>query len=138
MKIIFFYRENDDTIWYNPGEDYAHLKICILKLDGTRSNITLQLSPRLEQVLGSSKSMSLPDYKREMTLIEYLLKVSQMIYSRIELVANHFKMKKIYIMSLAAACNRSIIEYDTETYNKAVLLYSVGDFSCLVTITIGK
>uniref|UniRef100_V5H019 BRISC and BRCA1-A complex member 2 n=1 Tax=Anoplophora glabripennis TaxID=217634 RepID=V5H019_ANOGL len=128
--------ENDHTIWNNPGEDYAHLKICILKLDGTHSNTTLQLSPRLEQVLGNSKALSLPEYKRELSLIEYVSKVAQMIDGRIELVANHFKMKKIYIASLAAACSRYIVEYDTETFNKTVLLYSVGDYCCLVTVTI--
>ncbi|KAJ8954984.1 hypothetical protein NQ318_000415 [Aromia moschata] len=130
--------ESDHGTWYNPGKDYAHLKISILKLDGTRSNIALQLSPRLEQILGNSKNLALPDYKRDMVLSEYVSLVMKMIDNRIGMVADHFRMKKVYIANLAAACNQSMIEYDTETYNKAVFLYSVNDYNCLVTITIGS
>lgn len=82
--------------------------------------------------------MSLPEYKREMPLIEYVSKVSHMIDGHIQMLVDHYKMKKIYIMSLAAACSNSIVEYDTETFNKNVFLYNVNDYSCLVNVTIGK
>lgn len=82
--------------------------------------------------------MSLPEYKRETPLNEYVAKVSHVIRGHIETVVDHFKMKKIYIMNLAAACSHSIVEYDTETFNKAVFLYNVNDYSCLVTVTMGK
>ncbi|KAJ8935944.1 hypothetical protein NQ314_012566 [Rhamnusium bicolor] len=105
--------ENDHTIWYNP------------------------LSPRLEQVLGNSRNMVLPEYKKDMILVDYVALVLKMIDNRIGIVADHFKMKKIYIMSLTAVRNRDIIEYDTETYNKAVFMYNVNDYYCLVTVNIG-
>ncbi|KAJ8974245.1 hypothetical protein NQ317_016540 [Molorchus minor] len=129
--------ESDYSTWYNPGEDFAQLRLSILKLDGSRSNIQLQLSARLEQVLGNSKNLPLPDFKRDTILSEYVSLVMKVLETRVQIVADHFRIKKVYIMNLAAICNRCIVEYDTETYNRLSFLYNVNDYDCLVTVNIG-
>ncbi|KAG5885729.1 hypothetical protein JTB14_000652 [Gonioctena quinquepunctata] len=123
--------------WYNPGEDYAHLKLTIFKLDGSRSNVSLQLSSRLEQILTKNRNFPLPELKKEMHFNEYVASVAILIENRIYLIAEHYKMKKIYVMTIAAACSRSIVEYDAETFNKAVFRYEVDDYDCLIMVTFG-
>lgn len=129
-------RFSDFTNWQNPGEDFALLKISVLKLDGSRANTSLQISPRLEQII--SRNIHLPEYKKDIPLLEYVAKVTNIIENRIASVAEHFRMKKMFVTTVAANCNRSIVEYDTDTFNKVVFMHEVNDYTCLVTITFGK
>ncbi|CAG9817956.1 unnamed protein product [Phaedon cochleariae] len=136
QPVIF--RNSPHNEGYNPGFDFAHLKITILELDGARTNASLQLSPRLMQVLGPSKNINLPSFQN-MALVTYVDSVSKMIETRIAAVVDHYVKKKVYIVNMAAMCSKSIIEYDAENFNKAVFLYDDDDdeYNCLVTVSIG-
>ncbi|XP_072385693.1 BRISC and BRCA1-A complex member 2-like [Diabrotica undecimpunctata] len=125
-----------DHMLYNQGEDFAHL-VTISKLDGSRSTHSIHLSPRLEQVLGGFR-FNTTDFKKDSSLSDVVSLVSKTLDTRLQQVADHFKLKKIFITNLAAACFRSIIEYDVLTYNKAVFIYNLDDYNCLVTVTIGQ
>ncbi|XP_074034024.1 BRISC and BRCA1-A complex member 2 isoform X2 [Leptinotarsa decemlineata] len=124
--------------FYNPGEDYAHLTLNIGRLDRNRSWASLQLSPRVQQILEHSKNLHIPELKKGTTLFEYVSAVSKLLEDRIKAVANHYKMKKVYITSIAAICSCSIVEYDSETFSKAVFIFDVDDYNCLVTVTLGN
>lgn len=106
-------------------------------MDGSRSNVSLYVSPRLEQILGDSKGLHLPDYKRDLPLSQYVASVSIAIKNRFDFVVEHYKMKKIFICNLVAICNNSIVEYDTESFTKVVFLHTVEDYMCLVSLIIG-
>lgn len=107
-------------------------------MDGSRSNVTLYLSPRLEQVLGGPKGLNIPDFKRDISLSQYVTSVSIAIKNKFDFIVEHYRMKKIFISTLVAICNNSIVEYDTESFTKAVFLHTVGDYNCLVSLIIGK
>lgn len=109
-----------------------------MKLDGSRTNVSLYLSPRLEQVLGGSKTLHIPDYKRDISLVQYVAEVTRTLENRFAFIVEHYKMKKIFISMFVAMCHSSVVEYDTESFNKLVLLHTVEDYTCLVSILIGK
>lgn len=90
----------------------------------------------MEQIIG--RNIHLPDYQKDVPLVEYVAKVSNVLENKVALVADHYRMKKVFITNLAAICNQSIVEYDTDTFNKAVFMHEVNDYSCLVTVTFGK
>lgn len=77
--------------WCNPGEDFAHLKISVTNMLNSRFNFFLQLSPHLEQVLGNMRNITVPDLKKDSSIIEYVIAVNKLINSRIDTVARHFK-----------------------------------------------
>lgn len=122
----------------NPGEDFVYLKISLLKLDGSRSNVCVFLSPRLEQVFGNPKGFQIPDYKRDIPVSQYVASVSAIIKNKFDFIVEHYKMKKIFICTFVAICNNSIVEYDTEFFTKVSFLHTSEDYTCLVSIIIGK
>lgn len=61
-----------------------------------------------------------------------------MVKNRVALIVEHYRMKKLFITTFVAMCNFSIIEYDTESFNKVVFLHKVEDYTCLVSVIIGK
>lgn len=132
------FRDSEYQSWLNPGEDFAHLKISIMKLDGSRTNTSIFLSPRLDQILGGAKNMYFPELNREIPLPLYVASVAQNLENKIASIVEHYKMKKLFIATLVAICNRSIVEYDTDSFSKAVLLITVEDYTCLVCVNIGK
>ncbi|XP_057658927.1 BRISC and BRCA1-A complex member 2-like [Diorhabda carinulata] len=136
QPIIYKGNNLSEHTLYNQGDDFAHLKVSVSKLDGSRSNYSIQLSPRLEQVIGNFK-LSFADVPKDGTLTELVSRVSKTLESHLEQIVDHHKMKKIYITHLAAVCFENIIEYDSQYFSKAAFLQNVDDYNCLVTITIG-
>lgn len=132
------FSDTDYHSWYNPGEDFVHLKLSIMKLDGSRTNAQIFLSPRLDQVLRGSKGLHLPEYKRDIALTKYVASVTNMIENKIAFIIEHYKMKKLFVATLVAMCSNSVVEYDTESFNKVVFMHTVEDYSCLVNVMIGK
>lgn len=96
------------------------------------------LSPRLDQVLGGTKGIHMPEYKRDVSLLQYVASVSTLVENRFAFVVEHYKTKKIFTSTFVAICNASIVEYDTESFNKVAFLHTVEEYTCLVSVVIGK
>lgn len=109
-----------------------------MKLDGSRTNVSIFLSPRLEQVLEGLKGIHIPEYKRDVSLLQYVASVSNLIENKFAFIVEHYKMKKVFISTFVAMCNPSLVEYDTESFNKVVFLHTVEDYTCLVSVVISK
>lgn len=109
-----------------------------MKLDGSRVNSLLSLSPRLDQVLGGSKYLYLPEYKRDDSILQYAITVRNLIKNRIAFIAEQHSIKKLFITTLVAICSGSMVEYDSETFNKVVFLSFIEDYTCLVSLIIGE
>lgn len=109
-----------------------------MKLDGSRTSESLFLSPKLHQLIGDPKELHIPKYYRDVPLSEYVASITVMIDNRISFIVEHCKMKKLYITTLVAMCSNSIVEYDTECFSMAVLLHTVKDYTCLISISFGK
>ncbi|XP_063921724.1 BRISC and BRCA1-A complex member 2-like [Zophobas morio] len=121
----------------NPGDDTCILKISFMKLDGSRVNVSLQLSPRLDQVLNSAKNLHVPAYPKTASLADYVNLVAKMLQDHALKIEQHHKLKKEYILSLCTMYGEHLVEFDTDTFSKAELLFQVDGYSCLVRVEIG-
>ena len=109
-----------------------------MKLDGSRVNVSLQLSPRLDQVLNSAKNLHVPAYPKTASLADYVNLVAKMLQDHALKIEQHHKLKKEYILSLCTMYGEHLIEFDTDTFSKAELLFQVDGYSCHVRVEIGK
>lgn len=121
----------------NCGDDTALLKIHFQKPEGGRTTVQLQLSPRLEQVLGDYSELHIPPYNRENQLVEYVNEVVQLLKQRVKDIETHHRLKNEYISTLLSIHPGNIVEYDSCKFSKATLLCEVAGYYCLVYISIG-
>ncbi|CAH1112094.1 unnamed protein product [Psylliodes chrysocephalus] len=125
-----------EHILYNQGNDFCHLKISVSKLENAQSNYSLNLSPRLEQILGNFK-VPANDFKKDTSLTDIVFTVKRSLENRLQQIANHYRTKKSYVLNITSSCFRNIIEYDVLTFSKVVFMYAIDDYNCLVTVNIG-
>ncbi|RZC32747.1 BRCA1-A complex subunit BRE-like [Asbolus verrucosus] len=135
-QTIFSRRKDQSDILLNPGEDNCILKMSYIKLDGSRVNASLQLSPRVEQALGNAKTFHIPNYSKQTSLFEYVTLIGKLLRDQVKKVAQHYKLKKEYINCLCTMYAQNMIEFDSETFHKGVFLCEVGDYHCLVHVDI--
>jgi hypothetical protein len=128
--------QNDDLL--NPGDDTCILKVSYVKLDGSKVNTSLQLSPRLDQVLGNMKTLHIPSYSKTTSLADYVNLVNKLLQDLVVRVEQHHKLKKEYIMTLAVMYSKNLIEFDSETFNRGEFLCEIDGYHCLVHIEIGE
>ncbi|KAK5649325.1 hypothetical protein RI129_000354 [Pyrocoelia pectoralis] len=121
----------------NPHKDLAKLKVSFVKPDCSKVQNNLQLSPHLEQTIGSASKLRIPIYKKETTLEAYVADITKLLKDRVEQIANHHKMKSEFITALVARCGLSMVEYDNLLFSKATLLFDHNNVYALVTITLG-
>jgi hypothetical protein len=112
--------------------------VSYVKLDGSKVNTSLQLSPRLDQVLGNMKTLHIPSYSKTTSLADYVNLVNKLLQDLVVRVEQHHKLKKEYIMTLAVIYSENLIEFDSETFNRGEFLCEIDGYHCLVHIEIGK
>lgn len=122
----------------NCGEDTALLKIHFQKPESGRTTTHLQLSPRLEQILGNHSQLHIPPYSRDNRLVDYVNEVMQLLKHRVKDVERHHRLKKEYISALLGLYPGNIVEYDSCKFCKATVLCEVDGHYCLVYISIGE
>lgn len=118
----------------NPGDDTCLLRMCCIKLDGSKINTNIQLSPRLKQVFNS---VSLLQHSNNMTLSQYVASVRTYFQDQVKNIENHFKLKRSIINYLCSEYPNHICEFDAESFNKAVLLCECDGYRFLVHLEIG-
>lgn len=140
MNIFRMYFENgvESQKLLNCGEDTALLKIHFQQPERGRTTVHLQLSPRLDQVLGNYSELHIPPYSRENRLIDYVNDIVRLLKDRVKDIETHHRLKNEYISSLLSIHPGNIIEYDSSKFSKATLLCEVDSYYCLVYISIGK
>ncbi|XP_044271897.1 BRISC and BRCA1-A complex member 2-like [Tribolium madens] len=121
----------------NPGDDTCYLKVSFVKLDGSRVNTSLQLSPRVDQLV-NRKFFHFPDYSNHSSLPKYVKSVTDLLQEHIEKLVVYHKLKKEFMTCLCTIHGENMLEFDTEKFDKAVVLLEVDDYHCLVQIEIGK
>ncbi|KAL3278184.1 hypothetical protein HHI36_013523 [Cryptolaemus montrouzieri] len=123
----------------NPKEDFALLFLLFHKLDASRVSVELQLSPRLDQLIGNTKTLRIPNYKKdESSLVEFVPLITSLIQQQVDKVAFHYQFKKEFATSLVALRQTSIIEYDSFSFNKITFLSMVENYYVLVQVIIGE
>ncbi|KAF2905934.1 hypothetical protein ILUMI_00238 [Ignelater luminosus] len=122
----------------NPNEDTATLRVA-LKPDSSKVQSDLQLSPRLEQVIGSASTLHIPTFNKDSNnLLDYISQITTLLEERVEQISNNYKLKNEYISFIISVCGCNIIEYDSTLFSKVVLLCEVNNFYTLVLIQIGN
>ncbi|KAB0800437.1 hypothetical protein PPYR_06177 [Photinus pyralis] len=121
----------------NPHKDIAKLKISFSKPEYSKIQSTLQLTPRLEQVIGSATNLRIPVYKKDTTLSAYVTEITKLLKNRVTFLADHYRMKNDFITTLIAECGLNIVEYDNILFSKATLLFNVNEVYALVIICLG-
>lgn len=98
----------------------------------------LQLSPRLEQVIGSTSVLHIPAFNKDSSnLLDYISQITTLLEERVEQISNNYKLKNEYISFIISVFGCNIIEYDSTLFSKAVLLCEMNNFHTLVYIHIG-
>lgn len=121
----------------NCGEDTALVNIHFQKPNGGRTTVQLQLSPRLEQVLGDCGDLHIPPYNREQQLLDYVNQVVHLLKQRVKDIETHHRLKNEYISTLLSIHPGNIVEYDSCKFTKAMVLCEVEGYYYLVYISIG-
>ncbi|EFA10575.1 BRISC and BRCA1-A complex member 2 [Tribolium castaneum] len=127
--------QNDDYL--NPGDDTCYLKVSFVKLDGSRVNTSLQLSPRIDQLI-NRKTFHFPDFVKHSSLPEYVTTVTNLLQEHIEQLVIYHKLKKEFMTCLCTMYAESVLEFDSEKFDKAEILLEVDDYHCLVQIEINQ
>lgn len=108
-----------------------------MKLDGSRVNTSLQLSPRLDQYLSNRKPY-IPEYSKHLSLSDYVKSVMKALQDQIRKLEQHYKLKKEYMTCLCTVFAENMLEFDSETFSKAEIMWEIDSYSCLVQIEIGE
>ncbi|KAK9881092.1 hypothetical protein WA026_014435 [Henosepilachna vigintioctopunctata] len=134
----FIQEASDDGSLLNPKEDFSLLYMNFQKLDASKVNVFLQLSPRLEQLIGNSRTLNIPYYKKDSSLVEYVPLISKILQDQIDNIAKHYQFKKEFMSALLALRCHSIIEYDFFNFERIVFLCEVDNYYVLVKVIVGE
>lgn len=125
---------NDNTL-VNAAQEYIHLRIQYIKVEGSRTNSVLHLSPRLDQIFSKFRFKSLPELTRDGSLAQYVVAITEAIEEKLVQVANYCKLRKQLILYLAAANATTILEFDDSRFSYcAFTVTDDNDYSCLVQV----
>ncbi|XP_043265435.1 BRISC and BRCA1-A complex member 2-like [Colletes gigas] len=94
----------------------------------------LHLTKPLEDVLGGTNAMQLPNFPRNKFLFDYVTEVKKFITEKINSLAQSLTKRRNFIGGLLSNHYYALIEYDTEDYTYATLLFDVEDFHFVVYI----
>lgn len=114
------------------------LLVTFHKLDGSRIQTHLHLSPHVEQLFGVSVNKSIPSLNTQGCLMDYIPEVRKMLCDKVETVTTNHRKKYEFMSYLFTRHASSVIEYDTLTFSKMTLLFSVKNFHWLLIIHLGK
>lgn len=133
--VIFRATSKEKNCYVNPCEAMATLKITFYS---ARVNAELQLSPQLEQVIGTSKNITIPNYTKNTNINEFVSFVEDQLKEKVADICKNFKMKNEFVSTLLVDYRSNIVEYDGHQYSWATVLVDVNGFHVLVRIDLGN
>lgn len=107
-------------------------------MDGSNVSTYLQLSPYLDQVLGSANTLLVPKFFKQTSLVDYVNSIKKLCQKHIKQIEENYKCKKEFITCLCTNHAKSMIEFDSETFSKAQFLCQMEDYHCMVHLELGK
>lgn len=103
-----------------------------------RVNGDLQLSPQLEQVIGTSKNLLIPNYTKNTVINEFVILVQDLLKEKVAQICRHFRMKNEFVSTLLVDYRGNVVEYDSHQYSWITLIAEVNGFHMLVYIGLGN
>lgn len=121
-------------IQLDPGDDLALLLVTFNSAEGTRITPQLYLSPRVERALGGSANLRIPGFINGTCLSEYVPSVIGLLKNKVDQIVLGYEKRKEYLSAFISLFERSVLEYDAETFSKISFLFEWHDFFFIVFV----
>ena len=106
----------------------ATLHVCLPHPSSSTLEAQLFLSPLIEKAIGGPNDLRIPTCKPGVLIGEYVENVTNLLNNQIKHVSEGFAKRRDFIAAFLLHFGKSVLEYDSESHHKIVLLLEWNDF----------
>lgn len=128
---------DEEGILVNPKPDYALLAVYFHDIEGQSKSIQLNLSPKLDQLIGDAELLCIPPYEN-ISLMDYVPKLTQLLQTNINKTVFNFQFRREFIACLLILKAKCILEYNAFDFFYFSFLCEVNQRYFIVNIEPGQ
>lgn len=120
----------------NPGPDTAALLVTFYPPNASRVLPSLFLSPRVERMLGGTRSLRLPPWGggNGSHLMDYVPAIHKLLAEKVEAIVQSYISRKECVAAFLSVYGCSVLEYDTEGFKRLAFLFEHQGFTFITIL----
>jgi BRCA1-A complex subunit BRE len=120
----------------NQGENSAVLLITYFSPDSHKVTPQLFLSPAVEQALGGSANLRIPQFPVNGSVMDYVPLVSEMLKSKVKQITEGTQKRRQYINTFLSYFGTSVLEFDADKLMYISFMFEWNEFNFILHINL--